>query len=211
MYCSRCGTWAPDTQPACSMCGAPLTGALLHAADLAAAPAGPAQMAPEALHTQAAATHYAGFWRRFAAFALDNLLLFFPLGIARALMGLPVTGYGGGSGDARETTVGLCGLLLSWLYCALQESSAAGGTLGQRSLGMRVTDTRGRRLSFGRASGRYFAQLLTFLTCSTGYLLQLWTARRQTLHDLASGCVFVVQDPAPSGAVPGAIESEGHA
>jgi uncharacterized RDD family membrane protein YckC len=193
------------------MCGAALTGAAVSPAAFVAAAASPAQMAPEALHAPAAEARYAGFWRRFAAFALDNLLLFFPLGIARALMGLPVSGYGGDSGDMRETTIGMCGLVLSWLYCALQESSAAGGTLGQRSLGMRVTDTHGRRISFGRASGRYFAQLLTFLTCSTGYLLQLWTARRQSLHDLASGCVFVVQHPAPAGAVPGTIESEGHA
>ena len=207
MYCSRCGTWAPDTQASCSMCGA----ALHEAAADARAGAAPGYAAAPPASAPAAAIRYAGFWRRFAAFMLDNLLLFFPLGIARALMGLPVSGYGGDTGDMREAAISVCGLLLSWLYCALQESSAAGGTLGQRALGMRVTGVQGRRISFGRASGRYFAQLLTLLTCSTGYLFQLWTARRQTLHDLASGCVFIVAD-APAGRAAGIpTESEGHA
>lgn len=60
---------------------------------------------------------------------------------------------------------------------------------------LHVTDLQGGRISFGRASWRYFAQGLTLLTFGFGYLLQLFTPRRQTLHDLVSGTVVVRPRP----------------
>ena len=47
--------------------------------------------------------------------------------------------------------------IVSWLYWALCESSAWQATLGKKALGIIVTDLEGRRISFGRASGRFWA------------------------------------------------------
>ena len=88
--------------------------------------------------------------------------------------------------------------LVYWWYCARLESSHWQGTLGQQLMGMRVTDLHGRRISFMRATGRFFAQWLSFVLCCTGYLFNLWSTRRQTLHDMIAGCVFVVGGTAPA-------------
>src|SRR5207247_1090702 len=49
-----------------------------------------------------------------------------------------------------------------WLYFAILESTK-GATLGKMALGIVVTDMRGNRISFGRASGRYFAKIISSL------------------------------------------------
>jgi uncharacterized RDD family membrane protein YckC len=80
-------------------------------------------------------------------------------------------------------------VIVPWLYSALQESSTPGATFGKRLLGLQVVDLAGRRISFGRASGRFFARLMPML--GIGYLMVLFTRRRQTLYDLVGGCVIV--------------------
>ena len=66
-------------------------------------------------------------------------------------------------------------------------------TPGMRLLRMRVTDLNGRPIGAGRAVGRYFAAWLSGCLCLVGYLMQPFTARRQTLHDMLAG-TLVVQD-----------------
>lgn len=77
-----------------------------------------------------------------------------------------------------------------WLYHAVSESSHARGTLGKRALGLRVSDLRGQRLTFWRASMRFWAGCL--VVPATGGLA-VWTPMffktNQTLYDLVSGCV----------------------
>ena len=63
------------------------------------------------------------------------------------------------------------------------------------ALGLIVTDEHGERLSFGRASGRHFANLLNSLTLGIGYLMVIWTSRKQALHDKVAG-TLVVPKPA---------------
>ena len=54
---------------------------------------------------------------------------------------------------------------------------------------IKVTDLYGRRITTGLAVGRFFAKIITNLTCGIGYLLPLFTDRKQTLHDLICGCL----------------------
>ena len=61
-------------------------------------------------------------------------------------------------------------------------------------------DLEGRRISFARATARYFGQILSALICGVGYLFNLWTSRRQMLHDLIAGCVIVRPDRMPQPA-----------
>src|SRR5260370_21581226 len=51
-------------------------------------------------------------------------------------------------------------LVVTWLYHALMESSEWQATLGKKALGLLVTDMDRRRVSFGRATGRQFAQIV---------------------------------------------------
>jgi uncharacterized RDD family membrane protein YckC len=90
------------------------------------------------------------------------------------------------------------GWICSWLYFGLLESSKLQGTLGKAALNIQVTDLHGRRISFGRATGRYFGKWISGALFLIGYLIQPFTRRRQTLHDLMAGTLVVRRDSAGS-------------
>ena len=52
----------------------------------------------------------------------------------------------------------------TWLYYAGFESSSWQATPGKKVLNLAVTDMYGARISFGRASGRFFSELLVKIT-----------------------------------------------
>ncbi len=74
-------------------------------------------------------------------------------------------------------------LLIRWVYYATFESSQWQATPGKKLMRLVVTDERGYRLTFGRASGRLFAKLLSELTLFYGFLMIAFTERHQGLHD----------------------------
>lgn len=130
----------------------------------------------------------AGFWRRAAAYAIDSLILYFLLFIAFVL--LAAFGFGMEEGAA-ERFGSLVGMATFWAYFATLESGPCQATLGKRVLGIKAVDLAGRPISFGRASGRHFGKLLSALILGIGFLMCIFTARRQCLHDMMSGCLVV--------------------
>jgi uncharacterized RDD family membrane protein YckC len=115
---------------------------------------------------------YGGFWIRVLAWIIDSLLLVLP-------------------SYALQRTLGPAGGLLSyvigWLYYAFMESSASQATVGKMACGLLVTDTYGKRISFSRATGRYFAKILSALTLSIGFAMVGWTRQKRGLHDFVAG------------------------
>ncbi len=79
----------------------------------------------------------------------------------------------------------------AWLYFALMESSSRQATLGKMLVGIMVTDLDGGRISFGRATGRHFAMILSALTCYIGFVMAAFTERKQALHDMIAGTLVV--------------------
>lgn len=73
-------------------------------------------------------------------------------------------------------------LLFYWAYSAIFESSKYKGTVGKIILSIEVLDLEGNKLTFGKASKRFIAKLVTTLTLFIGYFIALGTDR-QTLHD----------------------------
>ena len=80
--------------------------------------------------------------------------------------------------------------LAVWLYEALMTSSSKQGTLGKMAFRMKVTDLNGRRISFGRATGRFFAKILSGILY-IGYIMAGFTERKQALHDMIAGTLVV--------------------
>ncbi len=150
---------------------------------------------------------YAGFWNRFVAYLIDGVLL----GFASFILLLPAIGLtwlgaamnsddiGDGSPALGILAVGTIGLTMlvimvgGWLYFALMESSAKGGTLGKIALGLKVTDMSGNRISFGRATGRHFAKLLSSAIMGLGYVMAGFTQQKQALHDIVAGCLVLAR------------------
>jgi uncharacterized RDD family membrane protein YckC len=133
---------------------------------------------------------YAGFWRRVAAVLLDGLIL----GVVTVPLNLAFAddGYTAASSGAQSIST-----VLGWLYYALMESSAKQATLGKMALGIIVTDLEGRRIGFGKATGRYFAKILSALILGIGFLMVAFTQRKQGLHDILAG-TLVIRGQAPS-------------
>jgi uncharacterized RDD family membrane protein YckC len=71
------------------------------------------------------------------------------------------------------------------------ESSARQATLGKMALGIVVTDLDGNRIGFGRATGRYFAKILSALILLIGFIMAAFTQKKQGLHDIIAGTLVV--------------------
>lgn len=137
---------------------------------------------------------YAGFWIRFVAYIIDSIILNVVVYLISLVLGI-VSGFQmqsvGWSPDTiaavAGTIGGLFGLLASWLYFAIMESSAFQATLGKKALGLIVTDEFGARIGFGRATGRYFAKIISSIILLIGFFMIGWTKRKRGLHDMIAG------------------------
>jgi uncharacterized RDD family membrane protein YckC len=134
---------------------------------------------------------YAGLWKRFCAAFLDGLILGIPLLLVRfGILPWSQSEY------TRQDRFIDCGLTLLehviyWLYYALMESSAQSATLGKMAVGIRVTDLEGARISFGRATGRYFGKFVSAIILMIGFIMAAFTQRKQALHDLMAGTLVI--------------------
>lgn len=72
------------------------------------------------------------------------------------------------------------------------ESSARQATLGKMAMSLRVTNSEGRRLSFGHATGRFFAKIVSgMIPLALGYIMAGFTAKKQALHDMIAGTLVL--------------------
>ena len=90
-----------------------------------------------------------------------------------------------------NTAAPFLGVSIAFLYFVVLESSEQQATWGKRLIGLRVTDLDGGRISFGRATARFFAKFVSYLTLFIGFLMQPFTKRKQALHDILAGTLVV--------------------
>jgi uncharacterized RDD family membrane protein YckC len=160
---------------------------------------------------------YAGILRRFFALFIDNFLTgiigtligaftgfiwgfsnyqnILATGYSPAIPGMP-TELSTGMMDI-QFGVGMIVLIISWLYFACFESSNLQGTPGKRLMGIMVTDMDGERLSFGSATGRYLGKIISGLILGIGFIVALFTPKKQALHDLIAGTVVIIRKKPP--------------
>lgn len=136
---------------------------------------------------------YGGFWLRFVAWLIDAIIGFTIAFIAGLPFGLAL-GFSGHNPGEAEAVGKLLGLIVGWLYATLFQSSKLQATPGMLALGLRVTSLEGQRIGFGRATGRFFATILSGLILLFGYFMIGWTQRKQALHDMIAGTLVVRRD-----------------
>ncbi|MEA1988481.1 MAG: RDD family protein [Pseudomonadota bacterium] len=143
---------------------------------------------------------YGGFWKRLAAYILDWIILTI---ISIIILFVFSAAFGSLFGaklfeEGNETA--LFGLTLgvdfltfaiAWLYYAGMESSSKQATFGKLALGMKVTRLNGERISFLRASARFFSKILSLLLFFIGFIMIAFTEKKQGLHDMIAGVVVV--------------------
>jgi len=165
---------------------------------------------------------YAGFWKRFLAYIIDQLII----NIAQSILIFPVLFFMGlgifssGIDDLEQfvsisnnyqmsedhaillgsailitiLVFGIIATFINWLYYALMESSPKQATLGKMALGLKVVDENGMRISFARASGRFFGKILSGLILNIGFIIAGFTAKKQALHDILANCLVIVSE-----------------
>lgn len=89
---------------------------------------------------------------------------------------------------------GVLSVILSWLYYAAMESSKLQATVGKLAIGSIVVGEMNERISFGKASGRYFGKIISSLVLCIGYLMVIFTEHRQGLHDKMAKAYVVDKD-----------------
>lgn len=186
MQCPKCGVESPDDAELCRACGEPLP----NSAGSQPQSSGFAPARREVV--------YAGFWLRAVAYFIDLVLITI---IAGTAILVPLMARGAIPADkpwflltekSRQVfAIELLVQMICWLYFASFESSSWQATPGKRMLGLVVTDIEGRRVTFARASGRFFGKLLSQFIFFLGFVMAGFTERKQALHDMLARCLVV--------------------
>ncbi|MBC7742075.1 MAG: RDD family protein [Bdellovibrionaceae bacterium] len=126
---------------------------------------------------------YAGFWRRFVAYMIDIVIMLIPSSLF--------------AGAFNDVFFGATfGIITGFLYYPFFESSRLQATPGKALMGLVIqNESTNAPLTFRAATVRFFAKYLSFMTFLIGFLIQVLTRRRQTLHDIISESVVVHQAP----------------
>jgi uncharacterized RDD family membrane protein YckC len=130
---------------------------------------------------------YAGFWIRFVAYFIDGIALYAVFFLIISVFGLNMFSDPEAMDMSNLMLINVLGLLFSVGYFVGMESSAKQATLGKMAVGIKVGDENGDRISAGRATGRFFAKILSALILYIGYMMAGWDPKKQALHDKIAG------------------------
>lgn len=213
MYCSKCGTNLAAGTAFCGSCGTP-TGTPAAAIARPAVSPTYAGGSSQAAYSDPAGLvvsrgfNYAGFWLRVVAALIDSVAMSLALGIllvplfflsgTAGMIGAIAEHHGQPDPGVIISIIAMVFVLASvsvlaqWLYHAYLESGEKQGTWGKQLMGIYVTDLLGNPITFGRASGRFFAKIVTgMIPLGIGYIMAGFTERKQALHDMIASCLVL--------------------
>lgn len=127
---------------------------------------------------------YASFGSRFLAVLLDAIIL----SIVNIIVGFVIGAVVGANSEGPRSGAAI---IIAWLYYAYQESSPKQATIGKQAMNIAVTDLNGQRISFARATGRYFGKILSSFILCIGYIMAAFTEKKQALHDMLASTLVV--------------------
>ncbi len=164
---------------------------------------------------------YAGFWIRFVAYIIDKIIisiiqsvLIIPITVAFGLLSpfwnhadnfpqYTSVGFVSTNDFGDFSTMGFWMLLLmlifflqavGWLYYSLLESSSKQATLGKAALGLKVVGKNYNRITFLRATARYFSKIISSLMLMFGFIIAGFTPKKQALHDFIAETFVIYSD-----------------
>jgi uncharacterized RDD family membrane protein YckC len=197
IFCSKCGAQNSAMAQSCQNCGLTLSSSL--APNQAAAPARAYAAAPPVAY--APPSIYGGFWIRLLAHLIDHVILGAVAAPLFFITVLPsIIRIARQADQDQEPSPEMIVAIVSsafvfialafvgqWLYEALFTSSSWQATIGKRVLRLKVVDEAGNRIGFGRATGRFFAKILSSMFFCIGFIMIAFTERKTGLHDMLAG------------------------
>ena len=136
---------------------------------------------------QVTALRYAGFWIRFGAKFIDGLIMMivtlplsfiFPVQFVFNPGSMPDIG----KMLAQQGIVASLNMVIAMLYTWLLVGRYS-ATPGKMLLGIRIVTREGQRVTYLRAFARYWAELVSQLTCYVGYIIAGFDDEKRALHD----------------------------
>jgi uncharacterized RDD family membrane protein YckC len=201
IFCSKCGAQNSAMAQSCQNCGSSLSSNL--APIQAAAPAPAYVTAPPVAY--APPSIYGGFWIRLLAHLIDHVILGAVAAPLFVMTVLPsIVRIARQAEQDQEPSPEMIITIVSsafvyialafvgqWLYDALLTSSSWQGTIGKKVLRLKVVDEAGNRISFGRATGRFFAKILSSMFFCIGFIMIGFTDRKRGLHDMLANTLVM--------------------
>jgi uncharacterized RDD family membrane protein YckC len=139
---------------------------------------------------------YGGFWIRAGAWLIDQLILFFlrlPFQIAwQFFYFFLMSGMSGRMSKAIDfpyrsflIAYGTYGFIIFAISLAYYVFFVGryGATPGKMALKLRIVRSDRSKLTYWRATARYFAQIVTSLTLLIGYIMAAFDSEKRALHD----------------------------
>ncbi|MGB5971582.1 MAG: RDD family protein, partial [Spirulinaceae cyanobacterium] len=133
-------------------------------------------------------SYHASINKRFVAALIDGILLLFLFFIAC-----------GRTPDIENDFPGfiiynILRSLISWIYFAGMESSGLQATFGKKVLGIVVTNTNGNKISFGKATGRYFAKSIFILVWIVAFIIGVMASMEgdNSFYWGVAGLLFII-------------------
>ncbi len=133
---------------------------------------------------------YAGFWIRFGAKVIDWIIIYI-VNIILLFVLTMFTGFFNAFDPETGPTAGfyifqILNLVISFVIPAAYSTwmlGKYGATLGKMACRIKVVTAEGYPISYLRAFGRFFAELLSGMILLIGYLIAAFDSEKRTLHD----------------------------
>jgi uncharacterized RDD family membrane protein YckC len=126
---------------------------------------------------------YGGFWIRFGAKFIDGILL----QIVNYAVIIPLAGLAGGGDSA--VVFGLAWLLQIILGFVINIGYQVyflgkyGATPGKMACRLKIVNPDGSPITYWKAFGRFWGEMLSSFTLLIGYLIAAWDQEKRSLHD----------------------------
>lgn len=136
----------------------------------------------------AAGMRYAGFWIRVLAKILDSIAMGIVIGIPMLILLFTTGMFSMQGGQPSFAAVGLqimlqvVGMGAGIAYNTYMHGKY-GATLGKMAVGIRVVMADGSPVTYMRAFGRAWADILSGMVCYIGYIIAGFDAEKRSLHD----------------------------
>ncbi len=153
------------------------------------------------VYTKPASTEprYGGFWIRMVAYFVDGILnniIGVLVGIILGIIaGMAVTSPEAALTEENMFILKIISFIISmfttWLYFALFNSSKYMSTPGKMLFGLVVVDKQYQRISFAKATGRFFAVFVSMFIVFIGFIMAAFTNRKRALHDMIAGTYVI--------------------
>jgi uncharacterized RDD family membrane protein YckC len=134
----------------------------------------------------ASGLRYAGFWIRFGAKFLDGIIM----NVIGSVVGFVIGIVMGVSNAAEHPEVAIAALVLQVVIGiaigAIYNTFLVGrygATFGKMACGLRVVTPEGENISYLRALGRHFAEMLSGIIMLIGYIMAAFDDEKRALHD----------------------------